>query len=160
MYFVESQGADLLNEAIALRVMNESGADVSHLHYLLEASKHQQIIMAKTENGEPLASLAFAKISKYTLGLIAANPEHKLRPYEYCEGKILYVIDGFFKKNHFKKAIALLEHQLKQCRLIAYTKNNRLRVFYNNNGSVKAFKLPASWLISENISTIAATDHE
>ncbi len=143
MYFVEHQGADLLNEAIALRVMNESGVDADHLRSLLEASKRKQIIIAKTEKDEPLASLTFAKISKFTLKLLAANAEHKLRPYEYNEGKILYVLDGFFRKNHFKKSMALLLPQLKKYRLIAYVKKGRLRIFYNHNGSIKACKLPA-----------------
>lgn len=143
MYFVENQGANLLNEAIALRVMNDSGADANQLHCLLEASKRRQIIMAKTENGEPLASLAFAKISKYTLGVLVANAEYKLRAYEYSEGKILFVLDGFFRKNHFKKSLTLLAPQLKRCRLIAYLRNGKLRVFYNKNGSMKTIKLRA-----------------
>lgn len=141
MYFVERQGEDLLNEAIALRVMNQSGANPNHLQFLLEASKHRQIVMAKAENGEPMASLTFAKISKYTLRLLASNTEHKLQPYEYHEGKILYVLDGFFKKNSFKKSVALLKSQLKKFRIIAYVKNDSLRIVYNNNGLVKFIKL-------------------
>lgn len=153
MYFVEHQGADLLNEAIALRVMNESGVDANHLLSMLEASKHRQIIIAKTEKDEPLASLTFAIISKYTLRLLAANPEHNLHPYEYREGKILYVLDGFFRKNNFKKAMTLLLPQLKKYRLIAYVKNGRLRAFYNNNGSIKVVKLTPFSLKSTNVSS-------
>jgi hypothetical protein len=144
MYFVEHQGADLLNEAVAFRVMNESGADTNELQYLLEASKRRQIIIAKTEKGEPLASLTFAKISKYTLRLLAANPEYKLRSYEYREGKILYVLDGFFRKNSFKKSMDVLIPQLRQCRLIAYVRRGKLKLFYNNNGAFKLAKLPMS----------------
>lgn len=144
MYFVEHQGADLLNEAIALRVMNGSGADANQLQYLREASKHRQIIMAKTEKDEPLASIAFAKISKFTLKLLATNPEHKLQPYEYNEGKILCVLDGFFRKNSFKHSISLLMPQLKKYRLIIYIKNGKLKAFYNNNGAIKVLKLPSS----------------
>ncbi|QEI10997.1 hypothetical protein [Cellvibrio japonicus] len=154
MYFVEHQGADLLNEAIVLRVTNESGADADQLHCLLEASKHRQIIIAKTENGEPLVSIAFAKISKYTLRLLAANPEYKLRPHEYREGKILYILDGFFRKNFFKKSLASLVPQLKKYRLIAYVKKGKLKFFCNNNGSIKLVRLPRSWLQSTNNSTI------
>jgi len=146
MYFVEQQGADLLNEAIALRVITESGVSTNQLQYLLEASKHRQIIIAKAENGEPLASFTFAKISKHTLRLLAINAEYKLRPYEYSEGKILYVLDGFFRNNNFRKSMTLLAPSLRQCRLIAYKKKDKLRVFYNNNGSFKLVKLPASWL--------------
>lgn len=145
MYFVERQGADLLNDAIALRVMHGAGVDANHLRCLLEASKHRQIIIAKTEKDEPLASLAFAGISKYTLKLLAANPEQNLQPYEYREGKVLYVLDGFFRKNHFKKAMVSLLPQLKKYRLIAYTKKGRLRVFYNNRGTFKIINMPVSW---------------
>lgn len=146
MYFVEHQGADLLNEAIALRVMNESGIDANHLRSMLEASKYRQIIIAKTEKDEPLASLTFAKISKYTLKLLAINPEHNLQPYEYSEGKILYVLDGFFRKNNFKRSISLLLPQLNKYRVIAYRKNGKLRLIYNNNGSIKIIKVPAKLL--------------
>jgi hypothetical protein len=141
MYFVENQGADLLNEVIALRVMAESGIDAPHLHCMLEASKCRQIIMVKTEKDEPLASLAFAKISKFTLNLLVKNPEHKLLSYEYSEGKILYVLDGFFRKNCFKVSINLLLPKLKRYRLIAYVNRGRLRVFYNNNGSISLLRL-------------------
>ena len=158
MYFVEYQGADLLNEAVALRVMNESGADVNQLQYLLEASKRRQIIMAKTEKGEPLASLTFAKISKYTLRLLADNPEYKLRSYEYCEGKILYVLDGFFRKNCFKNSMDVLLPQLRQCRLIVYVRKGRLRLFYNNKGVLKVARLPRSWPGYSGNSRVAKTD--
>ncbi|WP_158972644.1 hypothetical protein [Paraglaciecola sp. L3A3] len=144
MYFVEHQGADLLNEAIALRATNESGVDAYQLHCLWEASKHRQIIMVKTENCEPLASISFAKISKYTLKQLASNAEYKLRPYEYSEGKILYVLDGFFRKNNFRKSLALLIPQLKKYRLIAYVKKGRLRVFYNSVDFIKIVKLNES----------------
>ncbi len=119
MYFVEHYGADLLNEALALRVLNGAGVDADHLQKLLEASVHRQIIIAKSEKDEPLASIAFAKISKYTLRLLAENHTHVLNPYEYREGKILYVVDGFFQKNNFQKSLALLLQQLKKYRLIA-----------------------------------------
>lgn len=142
MYFVEHQGADLLNEAIALRVMNDAGADANQLQALLEASKRRQIIMVKTEKDEPIASIAFAKISKFTFKLLIAKPEHKLQSYEYSEGKILYILDGFFRKKHFKKALLLLLPQVKRYRLIAYVKNGRLRFFYNNNGFFTRLKLP------------------
>lgn len=158
MYFVEHQGADLLNEAIALRVMNESGADANQLQCLLEASKRRQILMAKTEKGEPLASITFAKISKYTLRLLATNPEYKLRPYEYSEGKILYILDGFFRKNNFKKSMDVLLPQLKQCRLIAYVRRGKLKFFYNDMGTIKAAKLPVLWLESPDNSRTVATD--
>jgi len=141
MYFVEQQGADLLNEAITLRVISESGIEADQLQFLLEASKHRQIVMAKTEKEELLASLAFAKISKYTLMQLAADSEYKLRPYEYREGKILYVLDGFFRKNSFKKSIALLLPQLKQYRIIAYIKNRRLKVFYKKNCSFQVVNI-------------------
>jgi hypothetical protein len=137
MYFVEHQGADLLNEAVVLRVMDQSAVGADTLQSLLEASKHRQIVIARTENGEPLASLAFARISKYTLRLLAANAEHKLRPYEYREGKILFVLDGFFRKNSFRKALAVLAPQLGRDRLIAFVRNGRLRVFYNHKGSMR-----------------------
>lgn len=153
MYFVEHQGTDLLNEVIVLRAMDESGIDANHLQSLLETSKRRQIIIAKTEKDEPLASLAFAKISKYTLKLLITNPGHRLRPYEHNEGKILYVLDGFFRKKHFKNALALLLPQLKKYRLIAYVKNDRLRLFYNNKGSIKAVKLTPSLLKSTNVSS-------
>jgi len=145
MYIVEQRGADLLNQALALRVMNESGVDASHLERLFEASKHRQIILANTENGEPLASLGFAKISKYTLRLIAANPSHKLRPYEYHEGKILYVVDGFFKKNGFRKSLSVLSKELKKYRVIAYVRRDRLKIFYYNNGVLRGI-MPQSLL--------------
>lgn len=159
MYFVEHQGADLLNEAIALRVMNESGVDADKLSRLLEASKLRQVIMAKAENGEPFASLAYAKISKYTLKLIASNPDHRLRPYEYKEGKVLFILDGFFRKGCFKKSIALLESHLKKYRLIAYVNRGRLRVLYNNSGSMVRVKFPASWIGGSNLFAIAETNH-
>lgn len=141
MYFVEKQGADLLNEAIALRVMNESGVDSDLLRGLFEASKHRQILMAKTENGELLATLAFARISKFTLKLFADNPSHILRPYEFGEGKILFVQDGFFRKHTLRKSLALLAPQLKRYRLIAFVRKERLRVFYNGSHSVRPVKL-------------------
>jgi len=144
MYFVEHRGADLLNEVVALRVMNESGIDAAQLQHLLEASKHRQIIMAKAENGEPLASLAFAKISKYTLKLLDGNPDHKLRPYEYSEGKILYILDGFFRRNEFRKSLKLLLPQLKKYRLIAYVKRGKLRIIYNNKGTIMTCHLAAA----------------
>ncbi|MBE8716323.1 hypothetical protein [Cellvibrio polysaccharolyticus] len=136
MYFVESQGADLLNEAIVLRVISGAGIDSQCLGSLLEASKHRQIMMIKTQKDEPLASLAFAKISKYTLRLFAANPVHKLQAYEYNEGKILYILDGFFRKGSFKNSLRLLLPQLKRYRLIAYVKNGKLKVFYNKGGCI------------------------
>lgn len=144
MYFVESQGADLLNEAISLRVANEAGADANILRQLLEASRHRQIVMIKTENNEPLASVSFAKVSKYTLHVLAANPKHRLTPYEYNEGKIIYVLDGFFKKSCFKKSLTILAEEFKKCRIIAYEKRGRLKVFYNSNGSFKAVNLPTT----------------
>lgn len=144
MYFVEHQGADLLNEAIALRVMNGSGANVSQLLNLLETSKRRQIIMVKTEKDEPLASIAFAKISKFTLNLLIENPEHKLQPYEYNEGKILHIIDGFFKKHSFKQVVNLLTPTLRKYRLITYVKNGKLRVLYHRKGAFKLMKDTAS----------------
>lgn len=141
MYFVEHQGADLLNEVIALRVMGSSGIDATHLQCVLEASKRRQIVMGKTEKDEPLASLAFAKISKFTLNLLVENPEHKLRSHEYGEGRIIFVLDGFFRKNCFRVAIKLLLPQLKKYRLIAYVKRGRLRVFYNDSGSIRPVRL-------------------
>jgi hypothetical protein len=141
MYFVEKQGADLLNEAIALRVVNGSGVDSDHLLGLFEASKHRQILIAKTENGEPLATLAFARISKFTLRLLAGSPRHKLRPYEYGEGKILFVQDAFIRKHTVRKSLALLAPQLKRYRLIAFVRKERLRVFYNGNRSVRQIRL-------------------
>ncbi len=140
MYFVEHQGADLLNEAIAVRVMNGSGVDAGSLLNLLEASKRRQIIIVKTEKDEPLASIAFAKISKFTLKLLAENPEHKLQPYEYNEGRILYVIDGFFRKNKFKQSMNLLIPRLNKYRLIAYVKNGKLKIFYNKNSSIRLLR--------------------
>lgn len=154
MYFVEHQGADLLNEAIALRAMNDSGADANQLLNLLEASKRRQIIMVKTEKDEPLTSIAFAKISKFTLKLLIENPDHKLQPYEYNEGKILYILDGFFRKNNFKQSISLLIPQLKKYRLIAYVKNGKLKVLYNNNGSIRLLKSFVSQ--HEHLQVIAA----
>tara|TARA_R100000656_G_C3955351_1_gene129072 strand:+ start:1414 stop:1887 length:474 start_codon:yes stop_codon:yes gene_type:complete len=144
MYFVEHQGADLLNEAIALRVMNGSGADANQLLNLHEASIRRQIIMVKTEKDEPLASLSFAKISKFTLKLLTENPDHKLQPYEYSEGKILYILDGFFRKNNFRISISLLMPQLRKYRLIVYVKNGKLKVLYNNNGAIRLLKSFAS----------------
>lgn len=140
MYFVEHQGADLLNEVIALRVMNGSGVDANSLLNLLEASKRRQIFMVKTEKDEPLASIAFAKIAKFTLKLLAENPEHKLQPYEYNEGKILYIIDGFFKKNCFKQSVNLLIPKLNKYRLIVYVRNGKLKTLYNKNSSIKLLK--------------------
>jgi len=157
MYFVEHQGANLLNEAIALRVMNDSGADANQLLNLLEASKRRQIIMVKTEKDEPLASFAFAKISKFTLKLLTENPDHKLQSYEYNEGKILYILDGFFRKNNFKKSINLLIPQLKKYRLITYVKNGKLKVLYNNNGSIRLLKSFASQHERLHTQTLAAT---
>jgi hypothetical protein len=152
MYFVEKQGADLLNEAIALRVMTESGVDSDLLRGLFEASKHRQILIAKTENGEPLATLAFARISKFTLKLLAGNTGHKLRPYEYGEGKILYVQDAFFRKHTVRKSLALLAPQLKRYRLIAFVRKERLRVFYNGSRSVRPIKL-SSFVPSMDVNT-------
>ena len=141
MYFVEKQGAELLNEAIALRVMNDAGFDSDRLRCLFESSKLRQILFARTGNGEILATLAFARISKFTLRLIADCPKHILRPYEYGEGKILYVQDGFFGKHTVRKSLALLRPQLKRYRLIAFVRKNRLRVFYNGSRSVRPVKL-------------------
>jgi|SRR5690606_776362 len=143
MYFAENQGADLLNEATALRVMSESGADANQLRYLLEASKHRQILFVKKENGEPLASLAFARISRFTLQVLANNPEHQLLPYEYREGKILYVLDAFFRKHTLRQSLALLGPQLKRHRLIAFVRKGRLRAFYNRGGALRPLKLKA-----------------
>ena len=157
MYFVEHQGADLLNEAIALRVSNESGVDANHLQSMLEASKHRQIIMAKTEKDEPLASLSFAKISKYTLRLLTADATYKLRPYEYNEGKILFVVDGFFRKNNFRISINLLMPQLRKYRLIVYVKNGKLKVLYNNNGAIRILKSSASQYETINTPELVAT---
>lgn len=144
MYFVEHQGADLLNEAVALRVMNGSGAEANQLLSLFEASKHRQIIVVKTEKDEPLASIVFAKISKFTLKLLAENPEHKLQPYEYNEGKILYIIDGFFRRNSLRQAMGLLIPKLNKYRLIVYVKNGKLKVIYNNNGVIRLQKIPTA----------------
>jgi hypothetical protein len=141
MYFVEKHGAELLNEAISLRVMNEAGFDSDRLRCLFEASKLRQILFARTGNGEILATLAFARISKFTLRLIADCPKHILRPYEYGEGKILYVQDGFFGKHTLRKSLALFRPQLKRYRLIAFVRKNRLRVFYNGSRSVRPVKL-------------------
>jgi hypothetical protein len=143
MFFVEGQGADLLNEALTLRAIDGAGVSADALPCLLEASKHRQIVMAKAENGELLASLACAKISKYALRVLAANPAHKLRPYEYCEGKILFVVDGFFRKNACRKALAVLAPQFARSRLIAFVRNGKLRVFYNHNGKARRVTLAA-----------------
>jgi len=141
MYFVEHQGANLLNEAINLRVIDKSGADASQLLHLREASKHQQLIIVKTEKDEPLASIAFAKISKFTLRYISKNSEHKLLSYEYNEGKILFVLDGFFRSHYFKESFKLLLPKIKKYRLIAYVKRGKLRVFYNDSGAIRPVKL-------------------
>lgn len=143
MYFAEHRGADLLSEAIALRVIAESGIDAEHLQCLLEASRHRQVMIVKTEKNEPLASLTFARISKFTLNLLAKNPKHKLCSYEYCEGTIIYVLDAFFRRHAFRRSLALLVPQLKRSRIIAYVRKGRLRVLYNNRGSFKLIKLSA-----------------
>jgi len=150
MYFVEKQGADLLNEAIQLRVINESGLDSDRLRGLFEASKLRQILFARTGNGEIMATVAFARISKFTLRLIADSPKHILRPYEYGEGKILFVQDGFFGKHTVKKSLAVLAPQLKRYRLIAFVRKERLRVFYNRGGSLRPVRLSAT--ARENVS--------
>lgn len=144
MYFYEGQGADILNEAISLRVANVAGADSDALRQLLEASKHRQIAMIKAENGEPLASISFARISKYTLRILAKNPKHRLMPYEYNEGKIIYILDGFFKKHCFKDSRSKLADMFKSCRIVAYQKRGRLKVFYNNNGTFRTLNLPTT----------------
>lgn len=144
MYFIEQQGADLLNEAIVLRVMDESGASTEVLQSLLEASKHRQVVIARAGNGEPLASLAFARISRYTLRMLAENAGHRLRAYEYREGRILYVLDGYFRKNCLRKALPLLAEQLGRHRLIAFVRNGRLRLYYNQRGRMRPVRLSAS----------------
>ena len=154
MFFVEGQGADLLNEALTLRAIGGAGVSADALPCLLEASKHRQIVMAKAENGELLASLACAKISKYTLRVLAANPEHKLKPFEYCEGKILFVLDGFFRKNSCRKALAVLAPQFARSRLIAFVRNGRLRVFYNRNGKASPVRLAELSEVSPESATV------
>lgn len=158
MYFPEHRGADLLNESITLRVMDECGVDAKHLCCLHEASKHRQIFMARTENGEPLASLAFAKISRHTLKILADNTDHQLRSYEYREGKILYIIDGFFRKNSFRRAMEILAPELQKYRLIAYVKKGQLRILYNREKSIRLLKFPAAPINHTDFSTVAVTD--
>lgn len=140
MYTVEQQGAELLNEAISLRVENGCGADSRTLLHLLEASKHRQIIIVKSEKGELLASIAYAKISKYTLKLILNEPEKSLYPYEYQEGKILFVLDYFFKKGHFRQSLALATPPLNRYRIISYVKKGRMRALYNRRGVFTSIK--------------------
>lgn len=158
MYFVEGQGADLLNEAMSLRVANGAGAEAKALRQILEASKHRQIVMIKTDNNEPLASVSFAKVSRYTLRVLAGNPKHELLPYEYKEGKILYVLDGFFREKTFKALLPWLLVEFKRYRIIAYQRRGRLKAIYNDRGSLRPIGLFASKKAGEE--AVAIADHD
>lgn len=132
MYFLESSGADLLKEAIAVRILESAGASADELSKLVATSARHQIYMVKAESGEPLGYIAAAKISKYTLNLLLNDPAYQLRPYELEEGKILYIVDAFFRKNRFKKSFPVLMDLLKRYRLVCFSKNGQLKLYYNN----------------------------
>lgn len=141
MFFLEHQGADLLNDAIALRVRCGEPASAEVLGYLLEASKHRQIAFAKKRNGEPLAVIAFARISRYTLALLANNPGYKLKQYEFYEGKILYIVDGVFVKNSIRSSLLIFRDVFKNYRLVCFVRNGRLRVYYKNGSRIRSVSM-------------------
>jgi hypothetical protein len=138
MYFIEQQGADLLSQAIALRTMEGEGATAEVLDNLLAISSRRQIYFGKAENSELLAYVAIAKISKYTLSHLAIDPLHRLRLYELTEGKLIYIMDGFFRRHQFRKALPIIKKILKRYRLICFRKSGRLKIYYRCGSKYKS----------------------
>ena len=137
MYLVEHDGADLLNEALELRVRLGIGVEPEQLRCLHIACRHRQAYVFKKTNGEPLASLAYALISKYTLNKLLKDTAYMLKPHEFKEGYILYLTDSIIAKGRLDEVMEDFNYRFRRYRLFAYVRDRRIRLYKREAGRLK-----------------------
>lgn len=130
MYFQDPSGADILKFAIEIRASWGIGATKDELANLLMASAKNQIHIIKTPKGEPIAYFAFAKISKYSLAMLASGDKKNLISYEMNEGRILYILDVVILKGRSKSALTGIRKYARKFRLVAFEKRGSIKILY------------------------------
>lgn len=117
---------ELIRDVCIVRAQMGLGLGNSELADILKACAKKQVYIAKTEKGEPVAYLAYALISKYTLSILDKHRDHLLRLEELSEGHILLILDMAINPYHSQFALRLFKEALKRRRIICGVRNGQL----------------------------------
>lgn len=144
MSFPDGQGDELLRSAMLLRASQGLSATNDQISYLLATSARRQIFTLKSEKGEVIGYLSYARISKYTLRMLLEDPGQRLKLDELSEGKLIYVLDAAFSKQQFRSAVSMLTQRLRKSRVVCFSKRGKLRLLRRGKFGFKRASVSAA----------------
>lgn len=130
-----------LREALFIRVNAGLVTTQLNLRQLLQASDNGSLDIFKSEKGEPIAYIAFARISKQTLFHLSNSENLILRDYELNEGSIMFVMDIVSLKEHASLAKFLIKKTLKKFRIVCGRKKNSFNIYLKYKNKHKRVSL-------------------
>lgn len=141
MYFDGKKFDNSLRQALMLRLECGLGIDSKGLDEFLSCQKFEKIHIFRNPKNAPIGYLLYGRISKYTLGLLNKYPEHLLKPYEYNEGRLFYLLDVCFLPDDRILGLKLLKEHLLKEKIIVSSRYNRLSLYRKNKGTFKKVRL-------------------
>ena len=129
MYFHEAEGDELLRSALTIRASQGLGISNKELIALIWCAAKGQLYLARSEKNELIGYMAYARITKYTMDMVAKSRDHTLRRPELNEGHIFLIVDLVTARDHSRQALSILKSAVKNRRLICGYRGGEFRLF-------------------------------